>query len=287
VARELSAVRCVRVPAALLACVLALCWVPRAALARDPDAPPRASDRWLPAEDWVMFHWLPFDERLLYARLGLPRERVLDWLRDDGRHTLAQLAARRRLAPPRLASELVAAWAPLPKRAKLASRALRVLTGGHLAQHVFFHYFHHPGIGLHAAAIFGADPLVFQWRRLRGESPALIAAAYGRRRAAVAHSTMRALSSDAMAGVRRGATSGPQAHRWLAYERRGLRHWLESAIYKPSERDKPAPARLRLPRFSLACRLFQGRYPDPPVRAPVLAGTLAPAWPWAASATNG
>src|SRR5215217_6426676 len=107
VARELSAVRCVRVPAALLACVLALCLVPRAAPARDPDTPPRASDRWLPAEDWVMFHWLPFDERLLYARLGLPRERVLEWLRDDGRHTLAQLAARRGLAPPRLASELV------------------------------------------------------------------------------------------------------------------------------------------------------------------------------------
>lgn len=229
-----------------------------------------------------MLHWLPFDERLLYAKLGLSRERVLDWMRDDRHHTLSQLGQRRGLPPPQLARALVAAWAPLGKRADLTARALRVLTQGHLAQHVLFHYFHSPGIGLKSARIFGVDPLEFQWRRLRGESPALIAAVYGRRRASVALSALRALHGDAMAGVDLGATPGPEARRWLAYERRGLRHWLDSSIYKPGKRDEPAPALLGLPRFSLVCRLFQGRYPDLPVRSSVLAGTLALGWPFRA-----
>src|SRR4051794_24053046 len=110
----------VRLAPALLLSILALALVPAGAPARDPDAPPGASDRWLPAEDWVMLHWLPFDELLLYAKLGLPRERVLGWMRDDRRHTLAQLAERRGLPAPRLARELVAAWAPLHKRGQLA-----------------------------------------------------------------------------------------------------------------------------------------------------------------------
>ena len=229
-----------------------------------------------------MFHWLPFDERLLHAKLGLSRERVLDWMRDDRRHTLAQLGERRGLPAPRLARELVAAWAPVDNRAELTARALRVLTQGHLAQHVLFHYFHDPGIGLRAARIFGADPLEFQWRRLRGEPPALIAAAYGRRRASVRRSALRALRADALAGVTRGATPDRQARRWLAYERLGLRHWLDSSIEKSGWRDKPAPARLGLSRESLVCRLFQDRYPGAPVRTRVLAGSLAPAWPFAA-----
>jgi hypothetical protein len=229
-----------------------------------------------------MLHWLPFDERLLYAKLGLSRERVLDWMRDDRHHTLSQLGQRRGLPAPQLARALVGAWAPLDKRTELSARALRVLTQGHLAQHVLFHYFHNPGIGLNAARIVGVDPLDFQWRRLRGESPALIAAAYGRRRASVARSALRTLRGDAMAGVQRGATPGRQARRWLSYERRGVRHWLDSSIYKPGKRDEPAPPPLRLPRFSLVCRLFQGRYPDPPVRASVLAGTLALVWPFRA-----
>jgi hypothetical protein len=279
---DTPAVRAVCFGSALLSSVLVLALVPVLASAGDSDAPIGASDRWLPAEDWVMSHWLPFDERLLYAKLGLSRERVLDWMRDDRHHTLAQLGQRRGLPAPQLARELVVAWAPPDKRIELSARALRVLTQGHLAQHVLFHYFHNPGIGLNAARIFGVDPLEFQWRRLRGESPALIAAVSGRRPASVARSALRALRGDALAGVERGATPRRQARRWLAYERRGLRHWLDSSIYKPGRRGEPAPALLGLPRFSLVCRLFQGRYPDPPVRSSVLAGTLALGWPFPA-----
>ena len=35
--------------------------------AKDSHAPPAANDRWLPCEPWVMYHWLPFSERRLYA----------------------------------------------------------------------------------------------------------------------------------------------------------------------------------------------------------------------------
>ncbi|HEX8854782.1 MAG TPA: hypothetical protein VF752_04210, partial [Thermoleophilaceae bacterium] len=94
--------------AAALIALLALAGGP--AVARDSDAPPGASPRWLPCEHWVMFHWLPYDETRLYSLLGVHRATVLRWARDDQHRTLGDLARRRGWKPDALASALVRPW---------------------------------------------------------------------------------------------------------------------------------------------------------------------------------
>src|SRR3954466_2730177 len=108
---------------------------------RSPDslAPNGAPAHWLPPEPWVYNHWLPFDERRLYRLLGITREQLWQQLRDDHR-TLSELASTHGWPEPaRLAATLVA-----PERARvgaaqatvLQARAERVITQGHLAQHL-------------------------------------------------------------------------------------------------------------------------------------------------------
>jgi len=52
--------------------------------------------------------WLPFDEDRLPAVLGMTRGEVFPWIRNDGSHTLAQLAARKHIKIDALAARLVA-----------------------------------------------------------------------------------------------------------------------------------------------------------------------------------
>ncbi|MET0817943.1 MAG: hypothetical protein ABWZ67_10315, partial [Solirubrobacteraceae bacterium] len=59
--------------------------------AQDPAAPPGADVRWLPCERWAMMHWVPFDERRLFAMLKITREQANAWIDDDVHHTFAQL----------------------------------------------------------------------------------------------------------------------------------------------------------------------------------------------------
>lgn len=241
--------------------LIVLALVPATALARDSQAPPGAGDRWLPAEGWVMFHWLPYDERQLFARLHMSRADVLAWMRDDQHHRLAQLARERGLAPARLAADLVDAWAadagPARERV-LVARALRTLTQGHLSQHVLFHYFHQPAIGFRARSIFGVTPLYYQWLRLRGTAPAAIALAHRKSRRSVASRAMRTLRAYALTGARRGLMPYSQARLWLGEERRHLSHWLDSRIAKPGMDRVRAPALAKLSGWHLMCRLFRG-----------------------------
>src|SRR5688572_9125525 len=58
----------------------------------DSEAPVTAPAHWLPPEDWVYNHWLPYDEDRLYELLGVGRGAIWRRLRDD-RHNLAGLAA--------------------------------------------------------------------------------------------------------------------------------------------------------------------------------------------------
>src|SRR4051812_6537843 len=62
---------------------------------KSPDslAPKGAPAHWLPPEDWVYDHWLPYDETRLYSLLGITRTDLWNQLRDD-RQTVAQLAAQ-------------------------------------------------------------------------------------------------------------------------------------------------------------------------------------------------
>src|SRR3954449_5454450 len=108
----------------------------------DSGAPAHAPAHWLPPEAWVYNHWLPYDETRLYRLLGITRVGLWEQLRDD-RRTLAQLAARHGWPDARrLAAALVAPEAGRVGPARLGvlrRRALRTVTQGHLAQHLFFH----------------------------------------------------------------------------------------------------------------------------------------------------
>src|ERR1044072_8803895 len=72
------------------------------------EAPVTAPAHWLPPEDWVYNHWLPYDEGRLYALLGVTRGDIWRQLRDD-HHNLAELArAHGWPSPSKLAAALVA-----------------------------------------------------------------------------------------------------------------------------------------------------------------------------------
>jgi hypothetical protein len=233
---------------------------PSVAHARDTETPPGAGQRWLPCEDWVMYHWLPYEEGRLHRLLGIGHGEVLRWLRDDHRHTLAGLAARRGREPQALATALVAPWrgrVSPAHHAELRRRALRTLTQGHLSQHILFHPFHTPAIAERARWVFGVSPLRFQRLRLKGHSPGSIGLEHGRSRDEVASRTMRILRGTAQAGVDAGATPSPQADRFLRRQRRRLRHWLDARIFKSGERGRPSP-RVVEPASRRRCFLFGG-----------------------------
>jgi hypothetical protein len=245
-----------------LVMLLALAAAAPNAAARDSEAPRGASHRWLPCEDWVMHHWVPYDERRLFALLGYRRAAVLRWLRDDRHHTLAQLARRQGRDPERLADALVApsaSRATPEHHAELRRRALRTLTQGHLAQHLFFHPYHQPAIALRARSLFGVSALSYQRRRLLGRSPAQIAATRGRSRRALARRAMAVFRAAGDEGVTRGWTPRSQADRLVRRQRAGLSHWLDSRISKPGYRGRGRGPRTLRPRARLLCRLFTGR----------------------------
>src|SRR3954467_9685811 len=149
----------------------------------DSDAPQNAPAHWLPPEAWVYNHWLPYDETRLYALLGITRVELWEQLRDDHR-TLAQLAARHGWPDPRrLAAALTAPEAATVGAARaevLEERALRTITQGHLAQHLFFHSLHQFGIASEAPAIFGVTDVEFRRLRRAELSPLAIARLHGR-----------------------------------------------------------------------------------------------------------
>lgn len=194
--------------------------------ARDSHAPPGAGDNWLPCDAWVMFHWLPFDEERLYSLLGMSRDRVRAWLRDDNHHTLAQLFARRGMTTRQAA----AALAP---PGVLRNHTMDALTQGHLAQHVLFHYFHQPAIASQAKRIFGVSPIRYRQLRLQGKSPAAIGRANGRSRGQITYRAYQMLKWAAEAGIGSGQVSRAQAMKYLAIQHHGLGHWLDSQIKKP------------------------------------------------------
>ena len=125
----------------------------------DSEAPVTAPAHWLPPEDWVYNHWLPYDEGRLYALLGVTPRRDLA---PAARRPPQPRAARR---APRLAGPGEARRARSSRRARarcraatlatLRSRAQRTITQGHLSQHLLFHSLHQFSIPSEAPAIFG------------------------------------------------------------------------------------------------------------------------------------
>lgn len=250
---------------------------PTAGREPDSDAPPGSPPHWLPPDQWVHLHWVPFDEARLQSLLRANRAQLWKWLRNDVQ-TLAQLGTRRGYSSPRrLAAALVAPRSrdvsPAMLR-KLRARALRVLVQGHLSQHLIFHSLHQEA-GPHAAAkLFGVrDTRTFQQLRRLGLSPLRIGRAHGRTRAQMQGGLERELRMAAREGVEGGHSSARQARVVLQRQLRQIPRWLGEDHYngppqtvagKPRFGFRPSFAS---PALSADGRtvLFDAQQPAPPL----------------------
>ena len=226
--------RLARMRRPVLVALLALAATAAPAHAQDSDAPPGALPHWLPTEQWVYQHWLPYDEGRLERVLGVSRSRIFRHLRNDLDHDLAQLARRRGLTPREAARRLVAPRAGRTRAVshrELVDRAERTLTQGHLSQHILFHSLHQLAIPRNATWIFGTRSEAQYLALRRAElSPQQIGRLNGRTQAQMLARTRAVLRDAAARGVRTGATTAGQArllldrqlsqvHRFLGQQR--------------------------------------------------------------------
>lgn len=190
----------------------------------DPLAPPGAEPDWLPKEEWVQEHWIPYEQDRLARLLRTDITGLREWMRGD--RPLAGLVRRRGLVPSRLAWRLVEPWRGRVSRRKLRElheRALRTLTQGHLGLHLFSHPTHSRSLNrlylqLHESHSAAARP---------GLSLLDIAEAEGHSAAWLRRKTLRMLRRSARRGVRLEATPARQARRWLRFQEPAALKWLE------------------------------------------------------------
>ena len=200
----------------------------------DSEAPVTAPAHWLPPEDWVYNHWLPYDEGRLYALLGVSRGAIWRQLRDD-RHNLAQLAARHGWPDPgKLADALVAPRAadvPAPTLAVLRTRALRTITQGHMAQHLLFHSLHQFAVPSEAPAIFGVTDAQFRALRRAEQSPLEIGRLHGRSPARIQALSAQVLRERVRFGTATHAMTAKQGRLLLRRQISQLPRWLAQVRY--------------------------------------------------------
>ncbi|MGI8729081.1 MAG: hypothetical protein ACR2LK_03685 [Solirubrobacteraceae bacterium] len=218
--------------------------LPAVPTSTDSEAPRGAPAHWLPPEAWVYNHWLPYDEGLLYSLLEVSRGTIWRHLRDDST-PLAELAATRGWPDPgKLADALVAPSArglSDSMRSKLRSRALRTLTQGHLAQHVFFHSLHQFAIPSAAPEIFGVTDANFRQLRRGEQSPLEIGRLRGRSPAAIERRSTDVLRGRVEYGVRTNAMTAQQGKLLLRRQLSQLPRWLSQARYNgppPTKKGK-------------------------------------------------
>ena len=205
-----------------------------AATRPDSLAPKGAAHNWLPKEGWVWMHWLPFEERELARALGTDSAGIRAHLTDDT-HVLATLAHRRGWRVKPLARYLTRRFDGRVSRARLALlrwRAQRMLTQGHLAQHVLYHTMHGPAVPAHAPAIFGITRDAFLAARQAGLSPDEIAVRAGRDPAVARAGVLQLLVDEAERGVATRSQSRAQSRRMLARQRADIACWMTSPLPK-------------------------------------------------------
>src|SRR3954466_2322599 len=208
-------------PLLALLAALVLAAVPATAHPTDSHAPRGARGDWLPAEEWVMSQWLPYDEATLDHLLRTDRDELASWL--DDQRTLGALAPNRGFGSQRaLAKRLIAArgghMSPALRRT-LERRALDTLTQAHLARHVLFHIYHTPALTTAAHRVFGVSSARYKQLRNRGLSPRRIAAAGHRSEAQLRASVLSLFAARGHRAVLVGSMSARQARTLLAHER--------------------------------------------------------------------
>jgi len=217
-----------------LAVLVALAVAAAGAQGADSLAPAGAAHNWLPKEGWVWMHWLPFEEPELARALGTTSAAIRAYLSDDD-HVLATLASRRHEDVKALARYLTRRFdgrVPAKRLAALRWRAERMLTQGHLAQHVLYHTFHGPAVPAHSQQLFGITRDAFIAARQQGLSPRQLAAREHRDPATVRAGVAALLADEARQGVRSLSQSGAQAKRMLARQTADLDCWMASPLPK-------------------------------------------------------
>jgi hypothetical protein len=201
-------------PLTLIAICLCAAALAAPAQGHDSEAPPGAPHSWLPEVPWVMQHWVPFDEVRLQEKLATDDLGIFRWLSNDHR-TLAQLVRRRTgMSVEAMTDYLVEPWVGRVSAAQLdvlRDHTRLMLTQGHLAQHVLFHWFHGSGALERTRAIFGVPRARYQKLRNRGWTPLGIARTAGRTPTQVREAIERQLAAESAVGVRRLRQSPEQA----------------------------------------------------------------------------
>jgi hypothetical protein len=210
----------------------------RTARAHDSLAPPGSPHTWLPVQEWVHRHWLPFDERDLSVRLGLRPGELEAYLYNDHR-ALAVLATARGIDIAQLRDDLVAPWRTRVderRYAVLRDRTERLLTQPHLAQHVFFHVFHGSAVAHAPQLTFGLPDATVRQLRLDGHTPIEIADLGGVSPAALRATLLHFFHAEAEEGIRLGFAWPAEARLILARQTVRLDCWMRS----PRPGDDPA-----------------------------------------------
>ncbi|MBE2314656.1 hypothetical protein DVA67_001620 [Solirubrobacter sp. CPCC 204708] len=210
---------------AIVAALVAFLAAAAPALAHDSLAPAGADHNWLPDEEWVHRHWVPFDERALESALRLRPGQLEAYLYND-HHTVAALARARGMELDPLVARLA------PSSPLLRERTVRVLTQGHLAQHLFFHVFHGLDLHPHAEDVFGMPADAYRALREEGASYAEIAREGDVPVARLRAHARKMLAADRRDGVARGEAVAASSARVQARALRRLDCWL----------TRPAPA---------------------------------------------
>jgi hypothetical protein len=188
---------------------------------------------WLPGEEWVAGHWVPFSEQALKRALGLRGRELEAYLYND-HHTLAALAARRGVGVEALAGQLTAPWAAggaSPARmARLRDHTLRVLTQGHLAQHVFYHVFHGVPVVDNAPRVFGVSGPEYVRLRDRGWRPLRIAHRGGKSYREARNGMIGLLAALRDEGIRERLAWPPESGRIFRRSVRAVPCWLRRGM---------------------------------------------------------
>ncbi len=204
---------------------------PAIAGGHDSQAPPGAPASWLPAQGWVLEHWLPYSDADLQRVLRTDAVHLGRWISD--RRTLADLARRRGLRPSVAVDRLVAPWRGRVSPAhfaELRSRAMRTFTQGHLAVHMFYHPFHDQRVDRALPSIVGVAAYTdILQARAHGISLAALGARHGRSERHLAQRIVRIIRNSLDGAVRRRWTTRAHERTWLAFIRLSVRGYLRWA----------------------------------------------------------